>query len=241
MSLVTLSCSVFVGSLCCIATTAFTAHAQTAPTLDQIRQAYAPAQHPVTVMLSGTFVSTDGSTTQNGNTQLIVGSDGSYTASTIRTIGINVEQRQVGPATGSACLWQDAAGTQHDVDAGNCVVPAWFFPELQVLSPASTSEWVVNSAAPSGIPHLLCTYSSAALPTATQPPTMDIALSPDTLLPENASFTLHPDGHSNVDVPVVISCKDYRLINGVMVPFRIQKTLNGTLVLDLTITSATVN
>ena len=242
MPLLRLSTAILFGSLCCIATNSMTAYAQASPTLDQVRQAYAPTQPPATVVLNGTFVSTDGSTVQNGNTQLTVGSDGSYTVSTVRGIGTNAEQRQVGAASGSACTWQDAAAAQHDVDPGNCILPAWFFPEPQILTAVGgTSEWTVSSVSTSGVPHLLCAYSATPAPNIAQPPTMDIELSPDTLLPASASFNLHPDGRSNIDIPVVISYQDYRLTNGVMIPFRIQKTLNGTLVLDLTITTATVN
>jgi hypothetical protein len=43
------------------------------------------------------------------------------------------------------------------------------------------------------------------------------------------------------DIPVEIRFGDYKSVNGFLVPFRIQRVLQGMLNLDLTVTSATVN
>jgi hypothetical protein len=70
---------------------------------------------------------------------------------------------------------------------------------------------------------------------------LDLVLAPDTHLPLYALFTAHPDNPwAHADIPVKIAYSNYQSISGVMIPFRIQRYLNGSLVLDLTITSASV-
>jgi hypothetical protein len=54
-------------------------------------------------------------------------------------------------------------------------------------------------------------------------------------------FQTHPDNNLGQDIPVHIRYLDYRSVNGIQVPFRVQKFLNGTLSLDLQFDSASFN
>jgi len=69
---------------------------------------------------------------------------------------------------------------------------------------------------------------------------VDLFLSPATYLPVAAKFATHPDRSSNIDIPVAVTYSDYRQISGVEIAFHIQKFINGTLVLDITASSAIV-
>jgi hypothetical protein len=61
------------------------------------------------------------------------------------------------------------------------------------------------------------------------------------LLPVTASFNVHPDNDSNTNIPVWIGFLSYTSVNGVQVPSRIQKYVQGGLVLDLTLSNAALN
>lgn len=70
---------------------------------------------------------------------------------------------------------------------------------------------------------------------------MDLYLDPHSSLPLRLAFNEHPDTDASRDVPVEIRFSDYRIVNGTQVPFRLQKLINGTLVLDLRVELATLN
>src|SRR5207249_11619003 len=62
-----------------------------------------------------------------------------------------------------------------------------------------------------------------------------------TNLPTALVYNTHPDKNLAQDIPVEVRFSDYRLVDGVQVPFQIKKYLNRTLVLDVQISSAAVN
>jgi hypothetical protein len=66
-------------------------------------------------------------------------------------------------------------------------------------------------------------------------------LNPTTYLPSKVTFTTHPDADLNRDIGVEVDYSDYRLVDGVQVPFRIRKYLNGDLILDITVTNVIIN
>jgi len=70
--------------------------------------------------------------------------------------------------------------------------------------------------------------------------TVDLLLDPGTFLPTALTFATHPDADANRQIPVTVQFSDYRTISGVSIPFHIQKFMNGTLMLDVTVSSATI-
>jgi len=69
----------------------------------------------------------------------------------------------------------------------------------------------------------------------------EIYLAADSLLPMAVTFNVHPDEDANTDIPVEIRYSDYRSIGGVRVPFRVQKFVNGSLVLDFLVEGVATN
>src|SRR4029077_4458294 len=67
--------------------------------------------------------------------------------------------------------------------------------------------------------------------------TEDIYLDSSSLLVVAVAFNEHPDNNALIDIPVELDYSDYRVVNGVQVPFRIQKFFNGNLLLDITVQS----
>lgn len=70
---------------------------------------------------------------------------------------------------------------------------------------------------------------------------IDFYLDASSLLPTAIAFSIHGDENSGVSIPLEIRFGNYRTVSGVLVPFHIQKLVQGTLTLDLAVTQATVN
>jgi hypothetical protein len=70
---------------------------------------------------------------------------------------------------------------------------------------------------------------------------MDIFLDSMTQLPVALAFNQHPDNDAGLDIPVEVRFSDYRAVNGVQVPFHIQRYLNNSLILDIQAQAATLN
>lgn len=70
---------------------------------------------------------------------------------------------------------------------------------------------------------------------------IDIFLDASTLLPVALDFNSHPDNDAALDIPAELLFFDYRTVNGVQIPFHVQKFLNGSLLLDLQFASARLN
>lgn len=216
------------------------------PTIpDQVKTAFTSNVKVGTVTLDGTYVSVEGSLRQQGTAHFAVNGDGTYSFSLSKNSGAAGEQRKQTDSD-MTCTWTDGRGNDHPMDSSNCQTPAWFLPELPVLLPAkAVPEWSISdqSRDASGI-HL--TFSSAPVadkknfrPPAIVAMTMDV--SANTFLPSQASFFIHPDHRPNVNIPVKVTYEDYRQVSGVNIPFHVQKFVNGTLVLDVSISTANVN
>lgn len=70
---------------------------------------------------------------------------------------------------------------------------------------------------------------------------VDIYLDSASLLPDEIDFNAHADNDENTNFPVEIHFSNYQAVNAFVVPFRIQKFFNGSLLLDVTVTSAAFN
>ncbi len=152
-----------------------------------------------------------------------------------------------------------ADGKLHAMAPHNLLVdPAWFCPAL-VLEKAAAEGKIVTVAERTNsggrpLDHLRVTSPppSAASQTAPRLPSkfvdavqqaaqFDLYLDSATFLPVEVDFQTHPDNNIGQDIPVRIRYSDYRIINGVQVPFHVRKFLNGTLYLDLQFEAASFN
>jgi hypothetical protein len=69
----------------------------------------------------------------------------------------------------------------------------------------------------------------------------NIYLDAASFLPVAFSFNTHPDDDEATNILVEIDFSNYEPVNGVQVPMRVQKLINGGLALDVAVTSAAVN
>jgi hypothetical protein len=70
---------------------------------------------------------------------------------------------------------------------------------------------------------------------------IEVYLDQTTYLPVALTFNVHPDADAHLDIPIEIRYSDFQQVSGVETPFHIEKFINNSLLLDLTIQSAVVN
>jgi hypothetical protein len=132
--------------------------------------------------------------------------------------------------------------------AHNCWTDAaWFFPALSSVSQTANASFVfkyIGQEQHGGVAtqHIQIYQSPAQGPKAApRMSQVDFYLDPASLLPLTIAFNVHPDDDMNTDVRTEIGFANYQASSGIQVPFHIQRRVNGVLVLDITVTSATFN
>lgn len=83
--------------------------------------------------------------------------------------------------------------------------------------------------------------SGGAGPSLQRLSTMDFYLDATSLLPVAVLYNQHPDDNVAVNIPIEIDYSNYQSVSGVQVPMHIQKSANGSLTLDVAVTSAAFN
>jgi hypothetical protein len=148
--------------------------------------------------------------------------------------------------------WSGADGVSHPVELHNALPDAaWFFPALGYLSvsaqPNILAKYIgLEQRNGASVQHLrfqriFTKGSPKALPLAQQFSTVDMYLDATSYLPVVAAYNLHPDEDSSTNIPAEIHFSDYRNVNGLQVPFHIQRYMQGGLVLDFVVSSAAIN
>ena len=223
-------------------------------------QALALAAQSIAAMTGGTSVN---DVTLTGTAIWIAGSDRETGPATLTAKGIaesrvdlsltnglhsDIRNASGGSPQGATSIGE---GSQQPWAFHNCLTDAaWFFPVLSSLGQTANSQYVfsyIGQETWNGMPvqHLrvyqLLGVGTELGPTLQRLSTTDFYLDQTSLLPLAISFKVHPDEDMNTDIPTEIRFADYRAVNGVLVPFRFQRLLNGSLLIDVTVSSATIN
>ncbi|MBI3475374.1 MAG: hypothetical protein HY010_06560 [Acidobacteria bacterium] len=134
----------------------------------------------------------------------------------------------------------------------NCLVNAvWFFPHLSVLSATGDSSLIfsyIGQETRNGttVQHIRSyRYIVGATVEATaltqQLSTMDMYLDAASLLPTAFVFKISSGDGEDPSLQVEVDFSAYQSVNGVQVPFRIQRYVGGNLGLDFSVASVQVN
>lgn len=211
-----------------------------------VSTAFAPT--PVSsVTLNAQVTYTQGGIQEQGTAVLHARSDGSYEIDYDLKAGPKSET-QTAAGDNQTCTWTDQTGTTHTTAQHNCfLATAWFLPQVSLLSSVQTSVtltsigstdvsgqplWDIRKSATFNSPHsstLLAKLSA-----------LDLLIDPGTSLVSALKFATHPDSDANRDIPVRVEFSDYRLVSGVSIPHHIRKYMNGTLMLDITVSNALI-
>lgn len=204
------------------------------------------------VTLTGTVTSTIGSDIESGNVTLTANADGSYQINLQLSQSARTET-QTSFASGQQCTWSGTDGVAHAVAAHNCMEPvAWFLPDVALFGsqqPQGVTPTLAGTATAGSIQEIDIrdsqttpnATSADAIALLTHLSTVDIFYDPTAYLPTSLFYNIHPDVNAAQDIPVEIIFSNYQTVGRVTVPFRIQRYVNGSLSLDISISSVSVS
>jgi hypothetical protein len=204
------------------------------------------------VTLTGSATRTVGSDAESGNFTLKALGGAQSRFDLVETGGTRTEIFNLSSEGTPEGFWNGTDGVSHAIANHNCYAgEVWFFPALSVLSQLSNPNVVVsyigteskNSITVQHVRFVLAIPSLPAADAARLSPlsTTDVYVNSSTFLPVAITFNQHPDDNLSLNIPVEIDYSDYKQIQGVQIPFQIQKSLNGSLMLNLTVQNATIN
>jgi hypothetical protein len=235
-------------------TTASATGTSAATLLSQLSKAFSGGTEVHQVQLTGNASWHAGSVNDTGSATLSAATTGaSQVQLSLSSSGTRTEA-QSGQGTNLACTWSGEDGVAHAVDAGNCWRPVlWFLPPLSLqpslvpsfLGAVDLGTGTVGFGATS-YRHL---QSELVLPELTtklagdimQRSAADLGLDPTTLLPAVLAYSIRPDNGAPISIAIEIHYSNYQAINGVQIPFTIQRYVNGSLQLEIAVSSAQVN
>jgi hypothetical protein len=132
----------------------------------------------------------------------------------------------------------------------NCLTdPVWFFPALGSLlaGPGVVLSYIgQESRNGASVQHIQsyvyqANQSPGAGPSSQQLSTMDFYLDAGTFLPVSIVYNAHPDNDASTNLSTEVDFSNYQKVNGVTVPMHIQRYLQGNLLVDVAISSASFN
>jgi hypothetical protein len=200
----------------------------------------------------------------SGSARRIVGSDDEAGAATLKALASGAGRIDLSLPSGSrseianvtaaspAGAWSGPDGISHPMANHNLLSePAWFFPAFAISRRLSSSSYVATYVGQEtrdgqSVQHVSVSQTSS-VPNRPLGPTfqhltqVDFYLDSTTFLPAAITFNIHPDNDAGLDLPVEIRFSDYRAANGAQIPFHIQQSLNGSLLLDFQAQSVASN
>ena len=233
--------------------------AQNSPTSDPL--AISLVQQSVTALNGGAAIS---DVTLTGNANWIAGSDNETGQLTLRAKGVAESRIDLNLSGGTRTeIRNDTAGFPQGESirpdgsvrawaTHNCWINAsWFFPALSFLSATSDPTLVFSYAGlethrQATVQHLrifryLAGQKPAYISLTQRISTVDIYLDATSLLPRAFVSTIHPDDDALTDIAVEILFSNYKAVNGVQTPLRIQRLVQNGLAVDLVVTGVALN
>lgn len=193
----------------------------------------------IDVTLSGSVTRTAGSDVQTGTATLY----GKGQNESRLDLNLSNDQRTeirnyVGTPQGE---WIGPDGTPIPFAQFNCLTDAvWFFPALSSLALASDSNQTLSYVGletlnGASVQHLRSVWYGQQISQT------DFYLDSTTLLPVSIGLNVHADSDSSLNIPIQVQFSNYQNVNGVLVPYHIQQSLNGSLLLDFAVDGAILN
>jgi len=147
--------------------------------------------------------------------------------------------------------WSGPDGVSHPIADWNLVADPGWFPTFTLASFAASPSALVTYVGQETKNDLSVIHLSALQQYLDRPPKVavqmqrlsqvQIFLDASTLLPVALVFNTHADDNSNLDISVEMDFSDYHSVNGVQIPFHVQKLLNNGLFLDVQFENAVLN
>jgi hypothetical protein len=200
------------------------------------------------VTLTGTVTWNGSATSESGTATLLALGTAESSMTLILPDGTRKEIRdaQTGVPLGQ---WINPSNTSGMFASQNCWTDAvWFFPVLGslavgpnvVLSYLGQTTW--NGGAVQHIQSYVYQPNPPPIPgpTPQQLSSMDFYLDATTLLPVAMTFNAHPDNNAGTNLLIEIDFSNYQSMSGVLVPTNIQKYSQGTLLVNVVLSGASL-
>jgi hypothetical protein len=190
----------------------------------------------------------------------VAGSDQESGAATLTALGNQESLVQLNLSSGSrqeirngpAGAWSGPDGTAHSMAIHNCWTDgSWFLPTLTLEAVLADPQLAVAYLGPDAskgrpllhlqVARVLPGQSASVTALILRLSAMDIYFDPQSFLPVVLDFNTHPDSDAGTNIPVEIQFGNFQNTSGALVPFHIQKYLQGTLTLDLVVTKVAIN
>jgi len=198
------------------------------------------------VELDGTLVHTSGSLIENGTIRIQANSIGRMRIDTTYAQGSR-EEFYSGSQEPADCAWTDQSGQLHPIAVHNCLTGGVSMAPLIIASYYSgTTDFTLSLASDTSGRAVITAYptiaaSSSVAALVQRSAQAQIVFDPNTYLPLVYRYRLHPDDNAERDIPAEVRFSNYQATGGVQVPRHIQRFVNGTLELDITITNVVLN
>lgn len=202
--------------------------------------------------------------TLDANANYVAGSDEESGSATLKATAIGQGRIDLSLSNGSRSeivdtsqaapsgSWCGTDGIWHATVAHNLYTdPTWFFPAFLISRALSTSTYAISAvdAETQGgiaVQHIKIyqqqSEATSDLATLIQGLSqVDLYLNPSTMLPMSITFNKHADNNALVNIPIEIQFSNYQTVQGISVPYHVQKYIQNELGLDLTVTSVQVN
>jgi hypothetical protein len=201
------------------------------------------------ITLTGTATRTAGSDVETGSITLKALGNLDSRFDLVVTSGTRSEIRNNSTGVPQGA-WITPDGVSHAMANHNTLTDAaWFVPQLTVLSQLSNPNLIISYVGPETRAEVNVQHLHFAVQSPSVDPTgllqglsaEEVYLDASTFLPVAVSFNTHPDNDAGTNIPVEIDFSNYQKVSGVQIPFHVQKFLNNSLFLDVTVQSAVLN
>jgi len=221
--------------------------------VSQISNSFSNGEVVHNIQISGNAMWYLGNQGDSGSVVLTASSDGqSEVQLDLQTLGQRTETQAAGTPPDAACAWSGSDGVVHQIHTSNCSKPLlWFLPCFSLQSSLSSDNvdlvdlGIETDGLAQAYRHVriqLSSSTSDSIPADfTSRTAMDLELSPQVLLPASLTYTITPDDGASTPIPFKILYSDYRSVDGVEIPFLIQRYANGALQLEIHVSSVSVN
>jgi hypothetical protein len=201
-------------------------------------------------LLSGDVEYVAGSQDEKGTVKLASNQSG-MTRTEIDLPSENILETRRITSTGRAGEWHKGSTevTSISLSLNNLFTdPAWFFPEHLISRQNTNSRALELPADPAstsaGTIHIRSYLPASELQNLTMLQKLSVInlyVNATSFLLDEVRFDIYSDKNARVAIPIRIVFSDYKTVSGHMVPYHIQRYVNGSLNADITITNVGIN
>jgi hypothetical protein len=200
------------------------------------------------VVMTGNVTWHYGSDEQAGTATLQANANGQSRVELQLTRGTRIETQNPFADAERACTWTSYDGVLHPVAWHNCWLGTiWFLPQITLQPGAGSPDAIATQITASDGTNLLhCERHPTGVKNQKSAELLarisasDLQIDPRTGQPLVLFFNSHPDNDAATNIATEVHFSDYRNVQGVSIPFHIQKFVNHSLILDFRIATVTL-